>query len=62
MRFLRDNIDPICEVTEQFEQWREQPTLGSTLFETLVAQVSSLNEAAQVCEQPEIETLLATLE
>ena len=62
LRFLRDNIDPICEVTEQFEQWREQPTLGSTLFETLVAQVSSLNEAAQVCEQPEIETLLATLE
>ncbi|MCF7981805.1 MAG: Hpt domain-containing protein, partial [Pseudomonadales bacterium] len=62
LRFLRDHIDPICSVTEQFEQWREQPELGSPLFEQMLEQVSQLNEASQECEQPEVETLLATLE
>ncbi|MEH6357777.1 MAG: Hpt domain-containing protein [Pseudomonadales bacterium] len=60
--FIRDHIDRICDLTDGYEDWRQQPQADSAELEPLHKHAKLLREAADEVDMPPLQKLLAGIE
>lgn len=60
-RFIRDNVDRICDLTDGYEEWRLQTQIDSPLLRQLQSDADQLCAAINDNELPQVQALLAAL-